>query len=545
MLEALAILGFPTPALAAPDVVVTLDNGEFNLPFFTPRWNGKWERPSAAQELVAAVARVSGENPRTWTYLPPDQGRLGPGGTWPVEARRAACVGPAETAADPCFCGPGDNCWSGVRPNWYAGASTSLWLTAANVRRALDPTRPRIEVHVTDLFEEDPASAADPKDSDRCVTADGVRRAFSALLTDAGGGSLDHVALGLLRTTADPPPPGGSWGDLYQLGADADGSPCHRGVRTREWSSRAGPWRGDLVVIVLGFGTDAEDESVSSFLDGLVGQLDTDGFEIELARLREPPAHLTARRSLTATELGAGTLELQGTGRRPALPCGTVATTVSLTDPGGLTVPVAAEGRCDGSLSLTLSPRERDRAFLRSAGLDPSRDTLALQGSAELTGSIDALRERWVQVSSLNEGDRPVPLWTALEPVLFDAEGAAARPWRAELAVTELVISEVDGRPWGLAALLGGVTGSVGGMAMGSVVRRLHADRALRRHWTRSLGTGRDPRLQVPLASVLGAAQEEVARSWPLRVAVGTVVGATVALILAAAILVAYLVLLG
>ena len=45
-------------ALAAPDTVVTFDNGEFNAPLYSPRWNGRWRKPSLAQELATSVARV-------------------------------------------------------------------------------------------------------------------------------------------------------------------------------------------------------------------------------------------------------------------------------------------------------------------------------------------------------------------------------------------------------------------------------------------------------------------------------------------------------
>jgi hypothetical protein len=543
VLDLLATLALAPAAAAAPDVVVTLDNGEFNLPLFTPRWNGKWEKPSAAQEIVSSIARVAGANPRTFTYLPPDQGRLGPGGVWPVAARRPGCVGEAAGPSDPCFCGPGDNCWEGVRPNWYAGASTSLWLTAANVRRTLGASGPRIEVHVTDLFEEDPAGAADPSDSDRCVTEAGVRRAFSALLADADGAALDHLAVGLLRATVDPPPPGGSWGDRYTLSTDPESPGCHRGTRAGDWSARSQPWRGNLLVVVLGFGTAADDAAVSSFLDGLVGQFDTGGFEIELARLREPPAQLVVSRALPAGDLVDLTLE--GAGRRPALPCGEVAAEVSLVDALGLPVPVtSASGRCDAALSLALDPREVNRVFLRRAGLDPRIRTLDLHGSAVLSGSADALRERWAAVGVLNDSDRPLPLWTALEPSLFGGE-AAARPWRAEVAIAALEVSEVDGRPWGFATFVGGLFGVAAGMMTAALVQRLHAERALRRHWARSVGAGRDPRLQVPLASVLGAAQEEVARSWPLRVAAGSGSGLAVAAVIAVLVLFAYRVLLG
>lgn len=541
MLELLAAT--LAPALAAPPVVLTLDNGEFNLPLYTPRWNGKWEKPSAAQEIVSSIARVAGANPAVYTYLPPDQGRLGPGGVWPVAPRRPGCDGAAAAPSDPCFCGPGDNCWDGVRPNWYAGASTSLWLTAANVRGTLPAGSPRLEVHLTDLFEEDPAGAADPKDSDRCVTADGMRRAFSALLADPGGTPLDHVALGLLRVTVDPPPPGGSWGDRYRLGPDPAAPSCHRGERAGEWSSRAGPWRGNVLVVVLGFGTAGDDAAVSSFLDGLVGQLDTGPFEIELARLREPPAQLVLSRALSGPDLAAATLA--GSGRRPALPCTDVAAEVALQDELGLPVALsAAGGACDATVSLGVDGREVGRAFLRTAGLDPAARTLTLHGNAVLTGSVDALRARFAEVGALNDSDRPLPLWSALEPVVF-ADGGAARPWRAEVAISAIEVSDVDHRPWGFSVFVGGVLGVAAGMATASVVQRVHADRALRRHWARSVGSARDPRLQVPVAAVLGAAQEEVARSWPLRVAAGSGVGVILAAVVAGCVLLAYRVLLG
>lgn len=542
MSELLALLALGSAAQAAPTVVVTLDNGEFNLPLYTPRWNGKWQKPSAAQEMVAAVARVTGDNPRTFTYLPPDQGRLGPGGVWPVAPRKAECRGAAAGPSDPCWCGPGDNCWSDVRPNWYAGASTSLWLTAANVRGMLGPGE-RLEVHFTDLFEEDPAAAADPRDSDRCVTEDGVRRAVSALLSDAAGATLDHAAVGVLRVAVDPPPPGGSWGTRYRLGPDPESPGCHRGFDAGEWGPRSAPWSGTVFVAVLGFGTAGDDAVVSSFLDGLVAQLDTGGFEIELVRLREPGARLTVTRSVTARELAA--LDLSGAGRRPSLPCDVVTTEARLFDRRGLALPMRrAEGRCDGGLAVAIDPRDVTRAFLRGAGLDPRVDTVELHGDATLTASPEATRSRWAAAVALDGGDRPLPLLAAVEPVLF-GEAGAARPWRVDVAIESVEVSRVDTRPWGLSMLIGGLLGGVVGIFAASTARRLHADRALKRHWTRSLGSSRDPRLQVPVASVLGAAQEEVARAWPLRVVVGAAAGTAVATVIALGVLLAYRVLLG
>jgi hypothetical protein len=298
-----------------------------------------------------------------------------------------------------------------------------------------------------------------------------------------------------------------------------------------------------MLVVVLGFGTAGDDAAVSSFLDGLVGQLDTGPFEIELARLREPPAQLVLSRALSAPDLAAATLA--GSGRRPALPCSEVTAEVGLQDELGLPVPLASSGgACDGTVSLSVDEREVGRAFLRTAGLDPAARTLTLHGSAALTGSVDALRARWAEVGALNASDRPLPLWPALEPVVF-AEGGAARPWRAEVAIPAIEVSGVDHRPWGFSVFVGGLLGAVAGMATSSVVQRVHADRALRRHWTRSVGGAKDPRLQVPIAAVLGAAQEEVARSWPLRVAAGSGVGVVLAAVVAGCVLLAYRVLLG
>ena len=80
-----------------------------------------------------------------------------------------------------------------------------------------------------------------------------------------------------------------------------------------------------------------------------------------------------------------------------------------------------------------------------------------------------------------------------------------------------------------LVTIASSIVALVVGMGSAQAFGRLHASRAMRRHWAISLAGGRDPLLQRPIAAVLGAAQEEVARAWPMRVTLGVLVGLTIA----------------
>lgn len=513
--------------------VVTFDNGEFNAPLFTPRWNGRWRQPSVAQEIATSVARVTGENPVVYTYLPPGQAPARPGEVFRVEPVKPGCAAPAVDPADPCWCTPADNCWSNLQPSWFPGASTSLFLSARSVRATV--AGPRVEVHFTDLFEEDPTAAEDPSDTDRCVTRAGVRRAVQALLRPVDGESLDHLAVGLLRATVDPPPPGASWGFTYGLGPGADGD-CHSGAKSGEWNADRGPLTMTFAVIVLGLGTAHEHAQVSALLDGLAAQLGTGRIELEIARLREPPGADRVARVVDADDMRP--LVLAPRGPAGGVPCGTVTGRAELAS-GGVPVPVAAvRARCDGMVEVDLTEGALLRAHARQAGLDPRVTSIALSGVIRLEGDADALAQAYARLDGLADSDRPLPLLGALgEALTLGEPGPGAwQPWTRTIEV-DLRVSGLDGRPWLVAVGGGTFVGLLAGLAAVRALRALHGDRALRRHWEASLG--RDPLLQLPLAVVIGRAQEEVSRGWPLRSAVSALVAgagglATIWIVLAA-----------
>lgn len=525
-------------AAAAPTTVVTFDNGEFNAPLYTPRWNGRWKQPSAAQEIAASIARVAGTNPEVHTYLPPGQGRAGPGGHTRVQPIKAGCSGASTAPTDPCWCGPADNCWGGLQPNWYPDASTSLYLTAQNLRSEAG-SGPRLEVHVTDLFEEDPSAAENPADSDRCVTRDGVRRALGALLTPPEGASLDHLAVGLLRARIDPPPPGSTWG--YTYGLTADDARCHSGHKTGVWGAGRPAMPFTVALLVVGLDTANEHTAVSAFLDGLVGQLDAGDFEFELLRVVEPPVHRAAERVVSASNVDP--LVLQPVGPLPTVPCGNLTGTASLTSGGRPLVATGVTGTCDGALALTLEPSELRRAFLAQAGIWPQITGIDFAGEVVLTSDRAAFDARLAELRALNASERSLPLWSAVEDRVVEL--STASPWTTTVEVRSVRVTDADTRPWMLVTVASSIVALVVGMGSAQAFSRLHASRAMRRHWTISLAGGRDPLLQRPIAAVLGAAQEEVARAWPLRVTVGVMVGLSTAVASMMLLLVLHRVMLG
>lgn len=514
---------------AEVDTVVTLDNGEFNLPMFTPRHNGRWEQPSVAQEVVSGIARVRGANPRVYTYLPPGRTAGRPGAPVAITPHVGGCAGPSDSPDDPCWCPPADRCWSDLAPNYHPSASTSLYLTAAAVREELRGRGPRIEVHVSDLFEEDPSTATDPSHSDRCVTLDGTRKALRGLTRLPAGESLDHLAVGVLRARIDPPPPGGSWGSTYALRPAGD--VCWSGVRGFPWESLREPVDFTMAVLVLGVDTADHRAEVDAFLDGLASQMGSGDLRLELVRLREP----AVERDVEGMVPLADPLfwKVPPAPRPPRVACGDLTVDASLTV-DGLPVPNTAAGAdCAGAVTLQLPPDALRHAFLREAGLQQRPDRVELSGVVEVRGEPEALLDA---ASRLGEhaarGDRPLPLWGALVKA-FDLDDPGARdpvwtPWTARLRVASLVITGVDTRPWAL-ALLGALASAVAaasGVWMALV--RSEAARSIRSHWERNVGPGADPLLQRPIATVLAEAQEELRLGRARRLAAALGVGVVV-----------------
>jgi len=533
MLEllAMAMWGWVASAQAAPVSVVTFDNGEFNLPLYTPRYNGRWEQPSVAQELISTVARVTGQRPRVYTYLPPGRAPARPGEAWPVLPRRPQCGGAARLPTDPCWCDPSDNCWRALAPSWYAEASTSLALTARTVRARLG-LGARLEIHLTDLFEEDPGAAADPADSDRCVTEAGVRRAVRALLATREGEQLDHVAVGLLSASVDPPPPGSSWGYTFALSPARD-TGCWRGVRTGEWETDRGAVQVTMAVLVLGFDTAADSDWVTEVLDGLEEDLDAAPHRFGLVRLRQPGQDVVFVRDTIGRD-AALDWEVPVPAAAAGVPCGEVVGVADLRSGG---VPLAVRdvrGSCAGGAVVRFARGALDRSFSQQAGLDPRRSSIEVEGRVTLTDTPAAMRAAFDALEILNEGDRPLPLFPVLAGALdLSAPAGPERiwqPWSQRVEVVQLRVAGMDQRPWLLVLGFAGLAGLLAAGVVSELVRRWQAHRALHAHWGAST-MAVDALAQRPVALVISAAQAQVARRWPVPLLLGVVAGTAVSLL--------------
>lgn len=513
--------GAPDADAGTRTVLVTFDNGEFNAPMYAPRWNGKWRRPSLGQELATTVARVLGANPRVFTYMPPGRAEGRPGEVHEVAARRPDCEGPATHPTDTCWCSPADNCWSALQANYHPSGSTSLVRTVGAVRAAVQNGggRPRLEVHFTDFFEEDPAAADDPADSDRCVTADGVRRAMAGVLSLGEGESLDHLAVGVLQSTIDPPPPGGGYGWTYQFVPAADAPGCWSGALGRPWGPRSEPLSLAMGVVVVGVGTASSDAEVTQLIDGLEAQLSGAGSGIELVTLVGPTP--VRRIDTVLTSADADPYRVSAAEHATVQPCGRVTATAELATAEGRLQLADVQGRCDGQAGVSFGGRQLERHFIRSAGMNPGIDTLDIHGHIQLQTEPDAVGRALARVDA-SGAERDLPLWSAaaaaLDPVI--TPGSPVQPWSSRVEITSLRVTDIDRRPWLFAVMAATALALVGGLATSSGLKQLHAARAMRSHYEAST---LDPLKQRPLSLVIAEAQKEVARGWIGRnlVAVG------------------------
>lgn len=522
MLEWLLFAGL---ARAEPVTVVTFDNGEFNAPLYSPRWNGRWRQPSVAQEMATSIARGLGSNPRVYTYMPPGRAPGRPGELHPVPAVRPGCDGPSEHPDDVCWCSPADNCWTALAANYHPEGSTSLVRTATAVRAALRAEGhdgERFEIHFTDFFEEDPSTAENPADSDRCVTASGVRRAIGALLEPGEGPPLDHVAFGLVRLSIDAPPPGGGWGNTYRL-VPADGA-CWSGAKGRSWSHGAEAMDLVLGVVVLGFGTGADPEAARDRFDGMEAQFHDEGVELRLVTLLEPGGSRHVDTALTS--LDADPWRMPALRPPPRVPCGAVDVEAELGSAQGQLVLHDVQGRCDGQVGISFAPGELRRHFLANAGLDPRIGSLPVSGRITLTARTEALTARLGSLDVFDDAERPLPLWRAAAEAVDPAAGSVVRPWRHEVVVDRLEVTGLDSRPWLLVSLVACVVGLLGGLGTAAGLQQVHASRALRAAYEAS--SREDPLRQRPLAAILADAQQQVARGWVARALTGTLVGCVV-----------------
>lgn len=490
-------------ASASPEVVVSFDNGGFNLPLYTPRWNGRFEQPSVAQQLAADVSRTLGRSPRVFTYLPPGHTVGRSSDPYEVVPRSPGCT------EGPCPCPPGERCWEGLDVNLHPAASTSLF-QAATAIRARAAGGSRIEIHFTDLFEEDPASAANPADADRCVTADSTRKALEALMSEDG---LDHVAVG--RLSAQIVPPMRSRGGATHF-IEGEGD-CWTAERIGTFGGQAPSLELAMGVVVLGYGTVGEQEAVRDLIATLQRQVSSP-LALDLVVVREPSAHL----SIVPMQLSAR----QPTAALPPLPprstpCAVLEGSAHLRS-GDQVVDGVVETTCDGAGRLALDAEDLDRVFRAQAGLDPRVATVDLQGTLLLRGDEASVIEgvRGLPVRSPVR-DRPLPLWNALVDSLSMEGGGVLRPRSARLDLEGLRVFDIDPRPWGFALLLGGALGAAGSWLLHVLLTRLAANRAFRRH----MHAGTD----APLAAVLQSASQDARDGWSGRLAVALLFGAAVA----------------
>lgn len=539
-----AVLAGPAAASEPLRTVVTMDNGEFNMPLYTPRWNGRFKQPSVAQALAVDLSRVLGANPEVYTYLPPGRASARAGSLHRVEARRPGCTGAADEPGDPCSCGAAESCWGGIGPNYDPEASTSLFLAVSAMRETVGPG-PRVEIHFADLFEEDRTTAENPADSDRCVTRAGTRKAAEALLASTTDAPLDHLAVGVLRVAVDPPPPGALWGYTYRL-LQEEGTSCWHGEKGLPWESLRPPYDMAMAVVVLGVGTAGHDEQVRALLDGMERALSTDALQLELARLRAPATRATVERAVTRDEAQELAVDAAGP---PSVPCREPEGRASFELDGHPVDVRSVEGACSGSARVRLAPGALDRAWGRSAGVDPRVTTGTLRGTIALVGDADPVREGWQRVASHNNAvrQRALPLLGGLEDALrLDAtEGAAWAPWSHEITVERVFVSGMDQRPWGLALVLSLLAMLASAVITWLVLRRVQANRAVHAAWSNSVGPGSDPLVQRPMAVVLDEAAGAVRRQWPSRAVAALVVGVLVGTALLWVILRLHLVRLG
>ncbi len=491
---------------AAPHVVVSFDNGGFNLPLYTNRWNGIYEQPSVARQLMADLSRTLNRTPRVFTYLPP--GHVAGRSSDPHEVlpRPPGCT------SERCPCPPGEACWSGLNVNRDPAASTSLFQTATALRERVGPG-PRFEIHFTDLFEEDPVAANDPADADRCVTAASTRRALEALLTTPSE-RLTHLAVGRLVVPIPPPrrPAGGA---TRFVPADAG---CWTARRLRTFGGEGPPFLFEMGVLIAGYETDADDAVFQQLVNRLPRQLAAP-LQLELVVVREPPHGL----ELPPTELH---------GERPTLalpplparltPCNH-ARGIAEFHASNRSIRATVDGAsCDGGGILSLDPTDLRAAFRAHASLDPRVHTLDVTGTAWLTGDRDSVLHAIAQLGS-SPTERPLPFWSSLREAV-DTTVIPRNRWY-ELRIH---VVGIDPRPWGWALAAGFAMTLLVGFPLHRALARHAANRAYRQYMY-----AED---DLPLATVLQAATDASRRGWLGRVllsaAVALAAGALVAVLL-------------
>lgn len=518
-----------TVAVAAPpEVVLTFDNGGFNAPLYAPRWTG-FAKPSVAREIATSVARVAGENPHLYTYLPPGRVEGRPGEPYRIVPRVAGCEGAAEAPSDPCFCGPGDRCWGELDVNRHPAGSTSLYLTAAALR---DPARgdgPRLEVHFTDLFEEDPSTAENPADTDKCVTRAGVRKAVEGLVV----GDVDHLAVGLLRARIDAPPPGSNVGSVFTF-VEGEGG-CWSGRREGAWTAGSDPLDWAMGVVVVGIGTEGVHEQVVQILSGLEVQLQSDHMALSLVQLREPASVSTLETSLGADALADW--RSPPSALPTEIPCTAVDAKASLSLDGQALDQATATGDCGGVIELQVSRSALQGAWVRAHGLDPFAGDGVLTGSVVLTGSGDAAVEALAALEAVNDqvAGRPLAFFDVVAGLARSGAGGMTA-FRREIALTA-TITGLQGPAWLGSTMIGLIFAMATALAAHQFLLRTAARRAYQAAWDRAVDADDDPLRQRPVAAVLAEAQDDLRRGWIGRWVAAGVVAVMIGLVMTAILL--------
>ena len=485
-------------SFAKPELVVTFDNGGFNLPLYTSRWNGKFEQPSIAQQVTSDIARLQNRAPRVFTYLPP--GRAAGRSSEPFE------VLSARPGCPECQCTPGDRCWDQLQVNRHPAASTSLYQAVSAVQKRVGNV-PHFEIHFTDLFEEDPSGVKTLADADQCVTESSTRRAIEAVVSSPGE-RLDHLAVG--RLVAKISPPRLHEGGLVEF-LEQDGG-CWKGHRVRSFGAGGDEIEFEMAVLVLGIGTAAFDQEFQSLVDGLVRQV-SDAVTLELVVVREPPTRAIVPIQSIA---GAGASIPLPTPPRRQTPCENVEASVGLFQ-ADRAVEAHALVDCDDGGRLVISPTEIEQVYRSVAGLNPFVRTLAIAGRVEMSSDVDAIQSAVVGISNPPPTGRPLVFWPALvEALRFDSQEGAWRPRRHDVVIEQLSFSNIDPRPWLLSSvfsiLLMGICTGILSMGLG----RIATNRALERHLKSS-----DVR---PVAVIMHEALEEARAGFPWRVLLSVLV---------------------
>lgn len=433
------------PGVAPVPVSVVFDNGSLQAPWFVPQ--GDRDGPSVFAGFERALAAVPGVE----VAVSEDRPRY-------------------DRAADELEAG--------------------RLFEAALERRAHAGPGPRLEVLVGPLVEVDATG---------CFDAARLAEALGRVQEPAGqAGTLDHVALGVLRATAEPPPElddvdddAVPWGHRAPLARDDDG--CVRVVGATEWHHDAASFEIASAALVLGFGTEAVHTAVSEQLDRVERALASTGAEVAMVRLRSPPRPVTVRGWMRVGDAPV-VWALPAVAAPAWAPCASAAA-IARVRVEGQELPLQVGTTCDSLVSWSWPAALRQR-FGAVAGVDPRKRTLALAGEIDLQADAADLEAALTEAAALARAERPVVGWEHAAHVL----GAA--PWSRQVVLGGVELGGLDQRPWPRALIAATVAALAGFWLTTEQLRRARVRRALRRAW-KAAQHQVDPLVQRPVAKVL------------------------------------------